>query len=127
MDSITESGDPYYALRNNGGVGDSLRGILGVAYQKSGCTSCGPATTRLRFGWLHEYLDESETFVSQIPVNSTPVGPLVDQGVSAGRDWGFARVQVDLGTVLNGDLSIAYEGQYNTRSSFNWLLVGWTY
>ncbi len=127
LDSITESGDPYYALRNNGGVGDSLRGILGVAYQKSGCTSCGPATTRLRFGWLHEYLDESETFVSQIPVNSTPVGPLVDQGVSAGRDWGFARVQVDLGTVLNGDLSIAYEGQYNTRSSFNWLLVGWTY
>lgn len=127
LDSITETGDDYFALSNDGGSGDSLRGILGFAIVKSNVTSFGYATTRLRFGWLHEYLDESETFVSQIAAGNGTDIALVDRGVSAGRDWGFTRVQVDLGRVAGGYMTLGYEGHFNSESAFNWLLVGWMY
>ena len=122
LDSIRETGDPDFALINDGGDGDSLRGVLGIALQKSGPTSIGMATTRLRFGWLHEYLDESETFVSQ--VIGTPSSALVDRGVAAGTDWGFVRMQVEMGVLLGGQFMVAYEGQFNSDSSFNALLGG---
>jgi uncharacterized protein with beta-barrel porin domain len=129
LDSITETGDPDFALINNGGDGDSLRGVLGIALYKSAPTPIGMATTRLRFGWMHEYLDESQTFVSQVAGGGTPTGALMDRGVTPGRDWGFVRMQVDLGTLLGGQFTVAYQGQYNSDSSFNSLLGGtvWVY
>ncbi len=129
LDSITETGDPDFALINDGGDGDSLRGVLGIALAKAAPTPIGMATTRLRFGWLHEYLDESQTFVSQVAGGGTPTGSLVDRGVAAGKDWGFVRTQVEMGTLLGGQFMFAYEGQFNSDSSFNALLAGagWAY
>jgi uncharacterized protein with beta-barrel porin domain len=124
LDSITETGDADFALLNNGGEGDSLRGILGLALNRSGITPLGVATTRLRFGWMHEYFDASETFVSQVANSGTPTGALVDRGVDPGIDWGFVRMQVDLGMLLGGQFTFAYEGQFNSDSSFNALLGG---
>ena len=129
LDAITETGDPDFALMNNGGAGDSLRGVLGLSTQQSALTPLGLATTRLRFGWLHEYLDASETIVSQVAGGGTPAGPLTDRGVDPGIDWGFVRMQVDLGVLLGGQFSFAYEGQFNSDSSYNALLGGtrWVY
>ncbi len=124
LDSITETGDADFALLNNGGEGESLRGVLGLSLTQSGLTPIGIATTRLRFGWLHEYLDASETFVSQVANGGTPTGALTDRGVDPGIDWAFVRMQVDLGVLLGGQFTVAYEGQYNSDSSFNALLGG---
>ena len=124
FDSITETGDADFALLNNGGQGDSLRGILALSYVESGITFCGVATSRLRFGWMHEYLNASETFVSQVANGGTPTGAMTDRGVDPGIDWGFVRLQVDMGVLLCGQFTVAYEGLYNSRSSLNALLVG---
>ena len=129
LDSITETGDAEFALINNGGDGDSLRGVLGLAIVQSSPTPIGTARTGLRFGWMHEYLDESELFVSQVAGGGTPTGSLADRGVAAGKDWGFVRMQVDMGTLLGGQFMVAYEGQFNSNSSFNSFLAGtgWIY
>ena len=124
LDPITETGDADYALLNSGGDGDSLRGILGLSYKQSALTPLGIATTRLRCGWLHEYLNESETFVSQIAGGGTPTGTLIDHGSAPGIDWGFVRMQVDMGVLFGGQFSFAYEGQFNSDSSFNALMGG---
>ena len=120
LDPVTESGDADFALTNTGGEGESLRGVLGLALIQTNTTLLGTATTRLRCGWLHEYLDASETIVSQVAAGGT----LTDRGVDPGTDWGFVRTQVDMGTLLGGQFSVAYEGQFNSDSSFNALLGG---
>ncbi len=129
LDAITETGDPDFALINDGGAGDSLRGVLGIAINESGVTPIGIATTHLRFGWMHEYLDQAETVVSQIAGGGTPTGSLEDRGVAAGTDWGFVRMQVDWGVLLGGQCMIAYQGHFNTNSSFNALVggIGWVF
>lgn len=129
LDSVTETGDANFALINDGGDGDSLRGVFGIAFAKSAPTVIGLARTRLRFGWMHEYLNESETIVSQIAGGGTPTGSLVDRGVSVGRDWGFARAQVEAGTLLGGQFMVAYQGYFNAESSINSLIAGtaWAY
>jgi hypothetical protein len=78
---------------------------------------------------MHEYLDASETFVFQVANGGTPTGSLNDRGVDPGIDWGFVRIQVDAGVLLGGQLTVAYEGQFNSDSSFNALLGGarWVY
>ena len=124
LDPIIETGDDDFSLLNNGGAGESLRGVLGLSLEKSKPTSVGIATTRLRFGWMHEYLNASEVFVSQINNGGTPTGNLTDRGVDPGIDWAFLRVQVDMGVLLGGQFTVAYEGQYNSRSSFNAFLGG---
>ena len=129
LDPISESGDPDFALLNGGGSGDSLRGVLGLSLNQSAITPLGVATTRLRFGWMHEYLDASQTFISQIADGGTPSGALMDRGVDPGIDWGFVRTQVDMGVLLGGQFNFAYEGHFNSYSSFNTLLGGirWIY
>jgi hypothetical protein len=124
LDGITETGDPDFALLNNGGDGDSLRGVLGISIVESGSTAFGLATSRLRFGWIHEYLNASETIVSQVANGGTPTGTLTDRGVDPGIDWGFVRFQLDMGTLLGGQFTVAYDGQFNTDSSFSALYVG---
>lgn len=125
LDAITESGDADFALSNNGGAGDSLRGIMGFAVNKSNLTPIGLATTRLRIGWSHEYLDLSETIVSAVPSG----GSLTDIGVNAGSDWAFVRTQLDWFALVGGQFTLAYEGQFNSNSSYNTLLGGvrWVY
>ncbi|WP_372898219.1 autotransporter domain-containing protein [Stieleria sp.] len=121
LDPINETGDGDFALANSGGDGDSIRGVLGLGLEQSGGTPLGPATTRVRFGWMHEYLDSNEVFVSNVTGSMLP---LTDRGVDAGIDWGFLRVQLDLFRFLGGQSSIAYQGQANSRSSFNALAAG---
>ena len=128
IDPITETGDPVFALSNSGGSSESYRGILGWAYSKSAPTALGLATTRLRFGWTHEYGDEFTTIVSQV-AGGNPAIPLTDQGVASGRDWGFVRIQLEWGQLLGGQLTGSYQGQFNTRSYYSSLLGGaaWTF
>ncbi|EMI18430.1 serine protease [Rhodopirellula maiorica SM1] len=124
LDAITETGDADFALINDGGSGESLRSVLGLSLNQSAPTPLGIATTRLRFGWMHEYLDESETFLSQVANGGTPTGSLEDRGVMAGDDWAILRAQVDMGVLLGGQFTVAYLGQANSDSSFNSLLAG---
>lgn len=123
LDPITEIGDPDFALTNSGGDGDSIRGVLGMGLEQSGGTPLGLATTRIRFGWMHEYLDSNEVFVSSV-ASTDVTGSLIDRGVDAGIDWGFLRVQLDLFRFLGGQSSIAYQGQANSHSSFSALAGG---
>lgn len=123
LDSIaetTEAGDTEFLLTNAGGAGDSVRGVLGLGLEQTGGTPLGPVTNRIRFGWMHEYLDSNEVFTSAVGGTS----PLIDRGVDAGIDWGFLRVQLDLFHFLGGQTSIAYQGQANSRSSFSALAGG---
>ncbi|GAA4473409.1 autotransporter outer membrane beta-barrel domain-containing protein [Novipirellula rosea] len=124
LDAIRETGDDDFALINGGGSGESLRSVLGLSLNQSAPTPLGIATTRLRFGWMHEYLDESETFVSQVANGGTATGSLEDRGVMAGDDWAILRAQVDMGILLGGQFTVAYQGQANSDSSFNSLLAG---
>ncbi|WP_345684601.1 autotransporter outer membrane beta-barrel domain-containing protein [Novipirellula caenicola] len=124
LDAIRETGDDDFALTNDGGSGESLRSVLGMSLNQSAPTPLGIATTRLRFGWMHEYLDESETFVSQVANGGTATGSLEDRGVMAGDDWVILRAQVDMGVLLGGQFTVAYQGQANSDSSFNSLLAG---
>ena len=129
LDAVSETGDSDFALTNGGGAGDSLRSVFGLSANQSGGTPLGLATTRVRLGWMHEYLDESETFQSQIAYTAVPTSSLEDRGVSAGRDWAVLRAQVDMGVILGGQFTTAYLGQYNSRSAFSTGLIGleWTY
>lgn len=123
LDPITETGDADFRLTNAGGDGDSIRGVLGLGMQQTAGTPIGQATTRVRFGWLHEYRDPNEVFVSNV-ANANVNGALTDLGVNAGRDWGFLRAQVDWFRLLGGQTSISYQGQANSQSSFNALAGG---
>ncbi|WP_167546800.1 autotransporter family protein [Stieleria maiorica] len=123
LDAINETGDVDFALTNPGGSGDSMRGVLGLGMEQSGGLGNVVATTRVRFGWMHEYLDPNEIFVSSV-ANTSVMSQLTDRGVDAGRDWGFVRAQLDLFRFLGGQASIAYQGQANSRSSFNSLAGG---
>ncbi|MCS7468513.1 autotransporter outer membrane beta-barrel domain-containing protein [Stieleria sp. ICT_E10.1] len=123
LDPIDETGDVDFALSNAGGSGDSIRGVLGLGLEQSGGTELGPLTTRIRCGWMHEYLDPNEVFVSSV-ANTDVLSPLTDRGIDSGRDWGFLRVQLDLFRFLGGRASLAYQGQANSRSSFNALAGG---
>ncbi|TWU02970.1 autotransporter family protein [Stieleria varia] len=129
IDPYAETGDMNFALSGGGGAGDSLRSVLGLGISQDGATALGPASTRIRLGWLHEYLDESETMFSQIASDPGTVGPLVDRGVTAGTDWAIVRVQADLGFLLGGQLTTAYQGQFNSNSAVNSFLAGvrWVY
>ncbi|PAY18498.1 serine protease [Rhodopirellula sp. SM50] len=129
LDPISESGNSDLLLSTGGGEGDALRSVLGLSVNQSGGTPLGRATTRIRFGWMHEYLDEFETFRSQLVSGAVPNAVLEDQGVAAGRDWAVLRLQVDMGVLLGGQLTTAYLGQYNSRASLNSGLAGleWTY
>ncbi len=123
LDPITETGDADFALTNLGSAGDSLRSVLGLSLNQSAPTPLGVATTRIRFGWMHEYLDESTTFHSQVAAADTVDG-LLDRGVMPGDDWAILRAQVDMGVLLGGQFTVAYQGQANSDSSFNSLLAG---
>jgi len=122
LDPVTETGDANFALNTPGGVGDSYRSIVGLSFTQSAMTNFGLATTRFRAGWMHEYGNQFEVFQSQLAA-ATP-SLLIDQGVAAGRDWGFVRMQADMGVILGGQLTASYLGQYNTRSSINTGLLG---
>ena len=124
LDPFAEIGDDDLALSGSGGSSDSVRSVLGLSISQSAISPLGIATTRLRFGWIHEYLEQSETFITQVAGGGTPVGPLEDQGVQAGNDWGFVRVQVDMGWLLGGQLMAAYQGQANSDSSISTLSGG---
>ena len=127
LDPITETGDANFALTTDAGIGESYRSVLGWSYSQSANTPYGFATTRFHAGWMHELGNQFEVFQSQL-ATPTP-SALVDRGVAAGRDWGFVRLQVDVGVFLGGQLTTSYLGQYNGRSSLNTGLAGlhWTF
>ena len=121
LDAATETGDATFALAVPEINGESLRSVLGLSVQKSSHV----ATTRMRFGWLHEYLDEAQSIVTPTAGGAT----LTSLGVKPGIDWAFVRAQIDMGAFLGGNFSVAYQGQFNSRSSYNLLVGGlnWVY
>jgi uncharacterized protein with beta-barrel porin domain len=124
LDPITETGNPDFSLINDGGDAGSLRGVLGVSLASLRPVPLGKAATRLRFGWMHAYLNEAETIVSQIAGDGTPTGSLVDRGVESGRDWAFVRMQREVKTSLGVRFMVAYHTYFNGESSFNSFLGG---
>lgn len=122
LDPIAETGDANFALTTDAGYTESYRSILGWSYSQSAHTPCGFATTRLHTGWMHEFGNQFAVFQSQLAASNTSA--LVDRGVAVGRDWGFVRLQVDVGEFLGGQLTTSYLGQYNGRSSLNTGLAG---
>ena len=54
---------------------------------------------------------------------------LTDIGVNPGSDRAFLRTQLDWFTLVGGQFTLAYEGQFNSNSSYNTLLGGvrWVY
>lgn len=125
LDSITETGNADFALTNGGGDGHSLRSTLGLSFDQSAITNIGVFSTRIRAGWLHEYLDEFETFSSTVAAG----GNLADQGVAFGKDWAVLSAQLDMGTLLGGQVTSAYQGLYNRDVAINSLSAGiqWIY
>jgi uncharacterized protein with beta-barrel porin domain len=124
LDAVTETGDDEFALSHDGSSGESLRGGLGVALERVGPAACGPARTRLRAGWLHEFLDESETISSQLAIASPTPITLEDRGLSLGRDWAMVGCEVDFPVLCRGRVTAGYQGHFNSRSAYSALLAG---
>lgn len=123
-DPITESGDPTFALLSDAVAEESLRGSLGVAYDRTGLTPLGPARSRLRVAWQHEFLDT----ITQLPSvfvddNPAPIA-LQSQSVSLGRDWALVGYELEWAIFRYGQLTAGYQGQFNSRSAFNSFLAG---
>jgi uncharacterized protein with beta-barrel porin domain len=124
LDSFSETGDPEFGLSNPASKGESLRGSLGMTVDQTGPTPIGPARSRLRFGWLHEFLDSYETIRSQLAYSSPTPVTLDSRGVSIGRDWGFVGYELDWAIFRSGQLTAGYQGHFNSRSAFSSLLAG---
>jgi uncharacterized protein with beta-barrel porin domain len=124
VDPVVETGDAEFALSNPGIDGDSLRGSLGIAYDQTGPTPIGPARSRLRAGWLHEFLDSNES-VRSVFADTNPTAIFVDdRGVSLGRDWGLVGYELEWAIFHHGQLSAGYQGQFNSQSAFSSFLAG---
>ncbi len=126
LDSVRESGDADFGLNVNASDRDSLRSLVGIDVQKSGPTELGPATTRLRLGWFHEYLDNTSTLANQFQ-NTNATTPFRSRSVNAGSDWASVGVQLDWGTIWGGRLSGGYQGFYNSDTTFHLGSIGSTW
>ncbi len=126
LNSVRESGDPDFALNVNADDFDSLRSLVGMDLQKSGPTELGPATTRLRLGWFHEYLDNTSTLAAQFQ-NAGATTPFDSRSVDAGRDWATVGVQLDWMTIWGGRVSGGYQGFYNSDTTFHLGSIGSTW
>ena len=99
---------------------ESLRSILGLSLERTGATPIGPATTKIRAGWMHEYLDTHQTLQSRFagPFETEPAAVSV-QGVDLRRDW--AVLDATLQWTLHPGLRLlgSYQGQFNGQQDFH--------
>lgn len=126
IDSVRESGDANFGLNVNGNDLNSLRSLVGIDLQQSAPTELGPATTRIRVGWFHEYLDDTITLANQFQ-NSGATTTFTSDSVDAGRDWASIGVQLDWMTIFGGRLSGGYQGFYNSDTTFHLGTIGTTW
>ncbi|PHQ32282.1 autotransporter family protein [Rhodopirellula bahusiensis] len=122
LDGETESGDSDFRLTASDVDGESLRSMVGVSLAGTNQTGLGPATTQLRFGWLHEFLDDQQSGINAVQAVA-PVDFLA-QSADTGRDWLSLGAQLDWGFVLGGQFTLAYQGNLNSDSTFQSGMVG---
>ncbi|WP_047815093.1 autotransporter family protein [Rhodopirellula islandica] len=121
-DGETETGDSEFVLTSSDVDGESLRSMVGVSLAGTNQTGLGPATTQLRFGWLHEFLDDQQSGIHEVQAVA-PTEFLV-QSANTGRDWLSIGTQLDWGFVLGGQFTLAYQGNLNSDSTFQSGMVG---
>lgn len=126
IDSAREDGDANFGLNVNGNDFNSLRSLVGIDLQQSAPTELGPATTRIRVGWFHEYLDDNITLANQFQ-SADATTPFTSDSVDAGRDWASIGVQLDWMTIFGGRLSGGYQGFYNSDTTFHLGTIGSTW
>ena len=118
---FAESGADAVNLMGESLDADSLRSILGLAVAQSNITTLGRATTELRAGWMHEYLDTRQSLESRFAGESETV---TVQGVDLGRDWAVVSVNLQWSLFRNSTLLSSYETQLNDYQAFHTGTVG---
>lgn len=126
LNSVRESGNSDFGLNVKASDRDSLRSLLGIDVQQSAPTGLGPATTRLRLGWFHEYLDNTSVLANQFQ-NANATTQFDSRSVNAGSDWASVGLQLDWGTFWGGRLSGGYQGFYNSGTTFHLGSIGSTW
>ena len=122
LDGTTESGSSDFNLTTRGIDGESLRSLVGFSLAQTGGTAWGPATTQLRLGWMHEFLDQQQTVQTAIQA-ATPV--FFDaRSTVTDSDWVSVGAQLDWGILFGGQLTLAYQGNLNSHSAFQSGSVG---
>ncbi|WP_236620885.1 autotransporter outer membrane beta-barrel domain-containing protein [Rhodopirellula sallentina] len=121
LDGGSETGDSDFLLNTSSIDGESLRSMLGGTLTGSNLTGLGNATTQVRLGWLHEYLDHYQTVVSTVQDGGQA---MTIQSADTGRDWLSLGAQLDWGVILGGQFTLAYQANLNTQSTFQSGMVG---
>lgn len=116
QEGIRETGADSVNLVGNSIDADSLRSILGLSIQQAGPTAIGPATTKLRFGWMHEYLDAEQLFTSSFQSETETV---TVQGLNLGRDWAVMGLNLEWSILPNLTTLVGYQGQFNDRQALH--------
>ncbi|MBB3208490.1 hypothetical protein FHS27_004319 [Rhodopirellula rubra] len=122
LDPVEESGPSDFDLLVCGLEDDSLRSMIGLSLAQTNGTALGPATTQVRLGWLHEFLDQQRTAQTAIEGGTPEFYDL--RSTEAGRDWLSVGAQLDWGFFLGGQFTLAYQGNLNTQSAFQSGLIG---
>ncbi|WP_404307092.1 autotransporter family protein [Neorhodopirellula lusitana] len=117
LDGAAETGGGEFAVSTAEIDEDSLRSMIGASLSKTGMTGIGAATTQVRVGWLHEFNDSQRDVQTVITSADVPAGFAV-QSTDAGRDWLSLGGQLDWSLLQNGHLTLAYQGNLNSGSSF---------
>ena len=116
QDGFVETGANSVNLVGQSVDAESLRGFLGVSVEQTAPISGGLATTRLRTGWVHEYLDTEYFFTSRYASASESV-TLV--GNDPGRDWCAVSASTRIALGPHWSLLGNYQGQYNSHQAVN--------
>ncbi|MGI9471356.1 MAG: autotransporter outer membrane beta-barrel domain-containing protein, partial [Rubripirellula sp.] len=116
QDDFIETGADSVNLVGQSIDADSLRGTLGISLEQTAPISGGIATTRLRTGWVHEYLDAEQRFDSRYVSATDSVSMLGNDG---GRDWCVVSASTRLNLGHHWSLLGNYQGQFNGRQAFN--------
>lgn len=116
QDAIRETGADSINLIGNSIEVDSLRSILGLTVQQTGPTGLGPATTKLRVGWMHEHLDSRQSFDARFAAaNDT----FMVQGINPGRDWAVLGANLEWSVFRYATALLAYQGQVNENQALH--------
>lgn len=121
LGAASETGDSDFVLDTTAIDGQSLRTTVGCSLAGTNATQLGPATTQLRFGWMHEYLDDQQMTIATVRANGNDMNT---RSAETGRDWLSLGAQLDWGMILGGQMTFAYQGNLNSKSTFQSGLVG---
>ncbi|MCM2373414.1 autotransporter family protein [Aporhodopirellula aestuarii] len=122
LDSAEESGLSDFDLLVRGIEDDSLRSMIGLSLARTNETALGLATSQVRVGWLHEFLDQQRAVQTAIEGASPEFYNL--RSTATGRDWISVGAQLDWGFFLGGQFTLAYQGNLNSQSAFQSGLIG---